>query len=487
MNNALVIIIIFPLFLAVFSLIIRSVPLLPYICSFFIPILGAFVAMSVYFDGVIEYSIGGWAAPLGITLYADGLSALMILTVSIVLAFLTGYLQSYLKAEKINTKSQKYISSVWLFMWGSLNALFLSRDIFNLYVTLELAGLCSVILIVTAQTENALRAGLRYFILAMLGSLTYLFGVVMVYRSVGVLDLFLISEIADVKNFQIQLGLSFMLLGLFIKGAIFPFHFWLPPAHANALSPVSALLSAIVVKAPFYLCIRIITIPGKNFLDMWTMVPILIFSVCAVFWGSFLALRQNNLKMLIAYSTVAQLGYLYIMLYFIAGYKSISIETYKNAFAGVIYYCISHMVAKAALFMSAGNMIYASDTHRISEIKKYKLFIPVTIFAFGASSVSIMAMPPSGGFIGKWMMLFVSLNSDHWFIFFVLLLGSILSLSYIFRAFKMFFIESDEQLIEVKPIPFIMEFSALSLGIIVLFMGFLSHYPLQLLLNWTLF
>lgn len=489
MIHILVILIILPIFLAAISLVFKISPFLLYICSMFIPLFGVLLATYVYFNGPISFSIGDWTAPLGITLYMDGLSALMILTLSFVLSFLSVYLVSYLKAEKFDIKSQSYIISAWLFMWGSLNALFLSRDLFNLYVTLELVGLTSVILIAIAKTENALRASLRYFILAMFGSLTYLFGVVMVYRSLGVLDLILISEAVDMKNldFQLQIGFFFILLGLFIKGAIFPFHFWLPPAHANALSPISALLSAVVVKAPFYLCVRIITISGQNILDMLMMLPLLIFAICAIFWGSFLALRQNNLKMLIAYSTVAQLGYLYIMLYFVADMKSLDINTYKNAFAGVIYYCISHMVAKAALFMSAGNMVYASETHRISEIKNYKIFIPITIFAFGASSISIMSMPPTGGFVGKWMMLFASLNSQHWVVFFVILSGSILSLSYLFRAFKMFFVESDENLIEIRPIPFTMELSALSLGVIVIFMGFLSYYPLQLLLKWTLF
>ena len=135
---------------------------------------------------------------------------------------------------------------LWMFLWAALNALFLSGDIFNLYITLELLGLSAVALVALSQTAEALSAAMRYLLVSLTGSLSYLMGVALVYAANGTLSLKMLAT-AGPASPSLSTAFALMAAGLIMKSALFPMHFWLPPAHANAPAPVSAVLSALVV------------------------------------------------------------------------------------------------------------------------------------------------------------------------------------------------------------------------------------------------
>ncbi|MCK5069021.1 MAG: NADH dehydrogenase subunit, partial [Desulfocapsa sp.] len=277
-----------------------------------------FLTYQLLIFGPMRCYIGGWQPPLGITLRTDGPALLMLLMTAVTGLAITLYARGYFShriSDPVRVgrhqRQQRYFWPLWMLLLTGLNALFLSGDIFNLYVTLELIGISAASLAALSGKPASQRASFRYLLVSLLGSLTYLLGVVFLYRSCGVLDLDLLQNFTDAGS-GMRVALALLTVGLLLKTALVPLHFWLPPAHANALAPVSVILSALVVKASFYLLFRfwfelftpIVTTSALNF--MGTLGAI------AILWGAIQAIRQHRLKLMVAYSTVSQLGYLFI-------------------------------------------------------------------------------------------------------------------------------------------------------------------------------
>jgi len=217
-----------------------------------IPLVVAKLCIEVLVQGALQMQVGGWQAPLGIQLYADGLSAAMLAITAIVIGCSTFYARSYFTVKA----TSRSFWPLWMFLWAALNALFLSGDIFNLYVTLELLGLSAVALVALSRTADALSAAMRYLLVSLTGSLSYLMGVALLYAANGTLSLKMLATTAPASP-SLSTAFALMAAGLIMKSALFPMHFWLPPAHANAPAPVSAVLSALVVKASFYILVRL--------------------------------------------------------------------------------------------------------------------------------------------------------------------------------------------------------------------------------------
>jgi formate hydrogenlyase subunit 3/multisubunit Na+/H+ antiporter MnhD subunit len=192
--------------------------------------------------GAARYPIGGWDAPLGIVLTADGLSLLMLLMTAAVGLAVSLYAPGYFRGK---TRQLADFWPLWLFLWAGLNGLYLSGDLFNLYVTLELVGLASVALAALAGGADALTGAMRYLLVSLVASLFYLLGVVLLYHGYGSLDIVFLAELVTPSP-PLWAALGLITAGLLLKTALFPLHFWLPPAHASAAAPVSALLSALV-------------------------------------------------------------------------------------------------------------------------------------------------------------------------------------------------------------------------------------------------
>ena len=201
---------------------------------------------SVATQGALHYEIGGWTAGLGIALRVDGLSALLLLMTALVLLAASVYSSAYFSAALERNR----FWPLWLLLWTSLNALLLSGDLFNLYVTLELLGMSAVALAALSGKHAAVEAALRYLLVGLLGSMMFLAGVSLIYAGYGTLDLAALKLVVEPGPVA-WTALALMTAGLLLKTALFPLHFWLPPAHASAPAPVSAVLSALVVKAAF--------------------------------------------------------------------------------------------------------------------------------------------------------------------------------------------------------------------------------------------
>ncbi|QSR35770.1 hydrogenase 4 subunit B [Marinobacterium iners] len=392
-------------------------------------------------EGGFYYSLAGWDAPLGIELRVDGLAVTFLLLTTLVASGCGIHAGIYLKPDK---PWQRYFWPLYWFLWAGLNTVWIGGDLFNLYVGLELISLAAVGLVALGGQAEALRAALRYLLAALLGSMVYLLGVALIYGQFGTLSL---AEVAHQVRLMDQAelmrpALVLMLVGLALKTALFPLHGWLPPAHGIAKSPVSALLSALVVKASFYIAARIWLEAGEVVATQWMAQLIGTLGAAAVIWGSWLAWRQPRLKQVVAYSSVAQIGYLFLLFPLTFG---VDASTSLQAQQGITLQVISHALAKSAMFLAAGNLILAVGSNRVDALAGVSHFLPFSLFSFGLAGVSLMGLPPSGGFAAKWMLLQASMASGQWWWILVLVGGGLLSAAYVFRIYRASFLERDEK------------------------------------------
>ncbi len=382
---------------------------------------------AVLAPGSLEHAVGAWYPGLGIALRADALSAVFLSLSALVILAVSIYATSYF--EKTSVKIHFW--PLWLLLMTALNALFLSGDLFNLYVTLELLGLSAVALAALGGRDAAVDAALRYLIVSLLGSMAYLAGVALLYLGYGSLDL--PSVAAQLGSSPVAwLALALMTAGLLLKAALFPLHFWLPPAHANAPAPVSAVLSGLVVKAAFYLVLRLWLdlFPAAMTVDAGRLLGVL--GATAVLWGSWQALRAQRLKLLAAYSTVAQLGYLFLGLSMLL---QIPDGPARNTLLGaVIILALTHGFAKAGLFLAAGVVQQCSGHDRIADLGGIAQRLPATTFAMALAGVALIGLPPSGSFLGKWQVLGAALELNQWPWVLVIALGSLMAAAYVFRV-----------------------------------------------------
>ncbi len=322
------------------------------------------------------YIVGGWTPPLGIALRADGLSVAMMVTMAIVICVVGVFAHADFdtSAEPVETRAPFVFWVLLMAVWGAMNMIFLGGDLFTLYVALELLTFAAVPLVCLEGRAETLQSALRYLLFALLGSILYLVGTALLYGSYATLDIALLSHRIHMEPATF-IAVVLMTIGLFAKTALFPLHLWLPPAHAGAPAAASAILSAVVVKGSFFLVVRLWFDVAPGMLGPSGAQLFGALGAAAVIFGSVVALRQKRLKLLIAYSTVAQIGYLFLM--FPLAFSTVSGQLQSSiALTGGMLQAISHATAKAAMFMAAG-LIYATLGHdRIAELEELHARFP---------------------------------------------------------------------------------------------------------------
>jgi len=384
------------------------------------------IAREVATNGTLVHTLGGWEAGLGIALRADALSSALLLMCTLVASAAGWYATGYFS----DPAKQARFWPLWLLLITALHALLLSADLFNLYVTLELLGLSAVSLTALGSGREAVAAALRYLTLGLLGSLVFLAGVALIYIRFGTLDMLALGVLIEPEPAS-WLALGLMSAGLMLKSALFPLHFWLPPAHANAPAPVSAVLSALVVKAAVYLLMRLwldLFVPALDPRIAWLAG---LLGAAAVLWGSWRALHAQRLKLLAAYSTVAQLGYLFLFFPLLLALPAGAAR--DAAFGGLVLMALAHGFAKSALFLAAGVIQQRVGHDRIEELGGTARALPVTTFTIALAGVALIGLPPSGAFLAKWQLLSTAIAVGQWFWIPVVAAGSLIAAAYVFR------------------------------------------------------
>ncbi len=422
--------------------------------------------------GVSMHVLGGWREPLGIALRADGLAAGMALLTALIAAACGGY-RLLTPPTADDPTAQRWFWPLFFMLGASLNAVWLAADLFNMYVGLELLGLSAVGLVAVSGSDNAVSAALRYLLAALLGSLAYLLGVALLYASYGTLALSGLAELVT-HNTTTHVAFALITIGLCLKTALFPLHGWLPPAHGVALSPVSALLSALVVKASFVMLLRIWFSGGVGLLSPPMAQLLGVLGAGAILWGGWQALNHPDLKSLVAHSTVAQIGYLFVAIPLLASGASPGL-----AWDGLMLQITSHALAKSAMFLASGTLIVAVGSSRVEDLRGVNRHMPLALFAFGLAGVSLMGLPPSGGFSAKWLLLQTALAGGQWHWVATLLGGGLLTAGYVFRVFRASFENSSDDRFDHTPLGW--DVLALLLAGASILLGLAGSAPLGLL------
>ncbi len=417
------------------------------------------------------HRVGGWGAPLGIDLAVDGLSAALLILTQTVTLTLAIYARTYFLHDE---SKYRHFWSLTGFLIAGMNALFVSADLFNLYVTLEIIGLAAVGLVAMGGGVNQIAAALRYLFATLLGSGAYLLGVALIYGAYGTVSLETLTPlIANHVPRVVWFAAGLMLVGLMLKTALFPFHYWLPPAHSGAAAPVSALLSALVVKASFYLIMRlwIETFAPLNVGYAWLPASL---GAAAILWGSWKAIRADRIKMLIAYSTVAQLGYLFLVFPLLPGLKAAQV---------IVMQIYAHGLAKAAMFAAAGVLVKATGHDTMSGLAGTAGRLPLTLFSFGLAGTTLMGLPPSSGFLSKWQLIDAALADGQWPLVVIVLAGGLLAAVYVFRILSFAFLlpPTNEK---IAPIPRSLEWTAFVLAGASVVLGLRGVELIGLLIPW---
>ena len=378
----------------------------------------------------IVYVIGGLPPPLGIALRADGISAVMLVAAAIIVTAAAFYARAKFATPEGVAESRSALT-FWIMLqaiWAALTILFVGGDLFNLYVALELLTFAAVPLVCIDGRPETLAAALRYLLFALFGSISYLLGVALFYGAYGTLDIPLLAERVQ-STPVVWMAAALITAGLLAKTALFPLHLWLPPAHANAPAAASAVLSGLVVKGSFFLILRLwfYVLPALPAGGAAILLGAL--GSAAIIVGSVLALRQARLKLLIAYSTMAQIGYLFLVF---------PLATGAHAWSGIgwsagMMQVLAHAFAKAAMFFSAGLLAEALGHDQIGKLSGAARVLPVTFLTLGLGGLSLMGLPPSGGFSAKWLMLQASVASGQWVWSLPVLAGGLLAAGYVYR------------------------------------------------------
>ncbi|MTW18402.1 NADH-quinone oxidoreductase subunit J [Rhodoplanes serenus] len=365
-------------------------------------------------DGVLTYLLGGWAPPLGVALRADGLSAVMLVIAAVVVCAVGVFARADF-AIADGAAETRAPFAFWILLpmiWAGLNTVFLAGDLFTLYVALEILTFAAVPLVCLDGRGETLQAALRYLLFALLGSVLYLAGTVLLYGAYGTLDIVLLSQRVAVAPAPLVAG-ALMTVGLLAKTALVPLHLWLPPAHAGAPPAGSALLSALVVKGSFFIVVRLWfdVMPGLPSVAATQMLSTL--GAAAIVLGSVVALRQERLKLLIAYSTLAQIGYLFLLFGLAFDVDSAAMQK-GDALAGGMLQAMSHATAKAAMFMAAGSIYVAMGHDRIAALAGAGRRVPVAVLAFALGGVALAGLPPGGAYLAKELLLGAAARTGQW-------------------------------------------------------------------------
>jgi len=370
---------------------------------------------------------------LELTLVADGLAVAMVVMTTIVAIAVAGFATSE-DRESPQARHPRFWP-VWFALWSALHLLFLAGDLLTAYLMLEAIGVAGAALVSLDGRRHTLLAATRYLYAELVASMTVLAGIALIWHQTGSLRF---AELGPELSAHPEgwLALGVVTAGLLLKLPLAPVHLWLPAAHAWAPSAVSPILSAVVVKSAFAVLIRLWFLASPGLVTRHGAQLLGSLGVVAIVWGSVVALRSAHLKQLIAYSTVSQLGFLMLLVPLMQAGSA-------DAWRGGVLYAVAHALAKAALLMAAA--VIAEDAERpdVEAVIGAVTRRPLAVFAIGVAALSLVGLPPSGGFVGKWYLLVASLRTGQWWWLPPILVGSLLTAGYLLKLLKRAFATDD--------------------------------------------
>ncbi|MFU8840145.1 MAG: complex I subunit 5 family protein [Nitriliruptoraceae bacterium] len=400
--------------------------------------------------------------PLGVevALVADGLAVVLLLMAAVVALAVVAF-----AAAELRQDPDRHDWAYWplLFtLWAAVNLLLVSGDLFTTYLMLELVALCGSLLVTLRGDRGSILAGTRYFYAELVASTTVLIGIALVWSEAGTV---VFAELAEALGDgpRASVGLAVITAGLLLKAPLAPLHFWLPAAHTLAPSAVSPLLSGVMVKVAFAVLARLWFLSVPELVTPAAAQLVGAMGALAILWGSFGALLATGLKRLIASSTVAQIGLVFLLVPLVQAGS-------VDGWSGGVFAALSHALAKGAMLMAAAVLVDSARQARqatigvgsvaevadartrptaadkpsvatrgettwplLTELRGSAARRPVAMMAFGIAALSLVGLPPSGGFVAKWYLLVGSISTGQWWWVVVLVVGTLLTVGYLMR------------------------------------------------------
>lgn len=396
-------------------------------CTAITVLLVASMYPSISAGGILESSFNLFSVPLPITFRVDTLDFFMALLSAFLWFIATVYTPGYL-AHHAHARNRYY--SFLLLALGGCLGIFLTGDLLGLFIFFEFMAITTYVLIAHEEDTYAMFAGAKYLYLTVAAGLSVFFGLIITYYIAGSITFDQTGIISEASPLAFIAFVAF-LLGFGIKAGMFPVHVWLPDAHPAAPAPASALLSGIMIKTGAFGLIRIfMNIFSPDFFAStpeylagisWENILTVIATI-TILLGSALAILQDGLKRRLAYSSIAQIGYILL---------GISLLT-QTAMVGALYHIFTHAFMKGCLFLCAGLIIVQTGKKNISEMRGIGLKMPITMLCFTFASLSMVGIPPFNGFISKWQLCMGALEVDRPFFVALLIISSLLNSIYYF-------------------------------------------------------
>lgn len=378
--------------------------------------------------GPISYAMGGWAAPWGIEYRVDSVNAYVILIVTGIASVVLPFAGASVAGEIREDKVAMFYTLLMLCLTGLLG-MTITGDAFNVFVFLEISSLSMYGLISMGRDRRALTSAFQYLVMGTIGGTFILVGIGFLYVITGTLNMVDIAQrLPEATQLRtLHTAFAFLVVGIGLKLAMFPLHLWLPNAYAYAPSTATAFIAATATKVAVYALLRFVfTVigPVTAYEDLPFGEIAMALATLGLLTGSFVAIFQENVKRILAYSSVAQIGYILL---------GIGLATALGLQAGILH-LFNHALMKGALFMAVGCFFYRVGSVRLDDLRGIGRKMPWTFAAFVIGGLSLIGVPLTVGFISKWYLLQATLQQGYWPLALLILGGSLLAVVYIWRV-----------------------------------------------------
>lgn len=412
-----------------------------FIACFISFIMSLFLAVFVADGSQISYELGGWEAPFGIEYRIDAVNALLLCLISGVATLVVPYASRALRAD-VAKRHLSLIYACFMLTVVGLIGIVITADAFNVFVFLEISSLSTYVLIALGadRDKRALTSSYDYLIMGTIGATFFVIGIGLIYMVTGTLNM---ADIADRlqgmgDNRSVQAAFAFIIVGLSLKVAIFPLHHWLPNAYTYAPTAFAAFLAATATKAAIYVMIRFIFSvfgPAFDFTGETLIYIFVPFALLAMFVSSLVAVFQDNLKRMLAYSSIGHIGYMLLGIVLLS----------ETGLTATLAHLVNHGIAKAALFMGVGLFMLHRATAYYGEIAGLGKNMPLTGAAMVVAGLSLIGVPGTAGFLSKWVLVEAAFERGWWWLAALIVLSSLLAVAYVWRMIEaLYFQESGE-------------------------------------------